>query len=156
MGKDKDALGYLNAAVALEPGNGEALLARASVLKRLDNMRLAAADYNTMARLGDSMYDMKGIGLNELGRDNDALRWLQQVTASNVPGGENFYYAAVFMAMRGDNFKAMEYLQKAIDLGYGSRYKLQFDELSPVNLKSLRGEPGFELLVEKAQRNFSF
>ncbi len=156
VGKDKDALGYLNAAVALEPGNGEALLARASVLKRLDNMRLAAADYNTMARLGDSMYDMKGIGLNELGRDNDALRWLQQVTASNVPGGENFYYAAVFMAMRGDNFKAMEYLQKAIDLGYGSRYKLQFDELSPVNLKSLRGEPGFELLVEKAQRNFSF
>ena len=76
------------------------------------------------------------------------------MTSVNQPGGENFYYAAVFMALRGDNYKAMEYLQKAINQGYGSRYRLQYDELSPVNLKSLRSEPGFDLLVEKAQRNF--
>ena len=154
QGKDKDALGYLNAAVANEPGNAEALLARAQLLKRMDNLKLAVKDYNIMSRLSDDVYDLKGIGLSELGRDNDALRWLQQVTSVNQPGGENFYYAAVFMALRGDNYKAMEYLQKAINQGYGSRYRLQYDELSPVNLKSLRGEPGFDLLVEKAQRNF--
>ena len=154
QGKDKDALGYLNAAVANEPGNAEALLARAATLKRLDNLRLAVNDYNTMSRLSDDVYDLKGIGLSELGRDNDALRWLQQVTSSNQPGGENFYYAAVFMAMRGDHYKAMEYLQKAVDQGYGSRYKLELDELSPINLKSLRGEAAFDLLIEKAQRNF--
>ena len=154
QGKDKDALGYLNAAVANEPGNAEALLARAATLKRLDNLRLAVNDYNTMSRLSDDVYDLKGIGLSELGRDNDALRWLQQVTSSNQPGGENFYSAAVFMAMRGDHYKAMEYLQKAVDQGYGSRYKLELDELSPINLKSLRGEAAFDLLIEKAQRNF--
>ena len=154
QGKNKDALGYLNAAVANEPGNAEALLARALLLKRMDNLRLAVNDFNTISRLSDDVYDLKGIGLSELGRDNDALRWLHQVTSVSKPGGENFYYAAVFMAMRGDNFKAMEYLQKAVDLGYGSRYRLQYDELSPVNLKSLRDVPGFDLLVEKAQRNF--
>ena len=153
-GKGEEALGYLNAAVANEPGNAEALLARAKLLKRMDNLRLAVNDYNTMTRLSDDIYDLKGIGLSELGRDNDALRWLQQVTSVAQPGGENFFYAAVFMAMRGDSYKAMEYLQKAIDQGYGSRYRLQFDELSPVNLKSLRSEPGFDLLVDKAQRNF--
>ena len=58
------------------------------------------------------------------------------------------------MTLRGDNFKAMEYLQKAIEKGYGSLYKLQYDNLSPLSLKSLRTEPGFDLLVEKAQRNF--
>ena len=154
QGKDKDALGYLNAAVANEPGNAEALLARATLLKRMDNLRLAVNDYNTMTRLSDDIYDLKGIGLSELGRDNDALRWLQQVTSVTQPGGENFYYAAVFMALRGDNYKAMEYLQKAVDQGYGSRYKLQYDELSPVNLKSLRNETGFDLFIDKAQRNF--
>lgn len=154
QGKDKDALGYLNAAVANEPGNAEALLARATLLKRMDNLRLAVNDYNTMTILSDDVYDMKGIGLSGLGRDNDALRWLQKITSINQPGGENFYYAAVFMALRGDNFKAMEYLRKAVEQGYASRYKLQYDELSPVNLKSLRSDPAFDLLVEKAQRNF--
>lgn len=154
QGKDKDALGYLNAAVANDPGNAEALLARALTLKRMDNLRLAVNDYNTMTRLSDDVYDLKGFGLSELGRDNDALRWLQQITAVNQPGGENFYYAAVFMAMRGDHYKAMEYLQKAVDLGYGSRYKLELDELSPINLKALHGESAFDLLIEKAQRNF--
>jgi hypothetical protein len=48
----------------------------------------------------------------------------------------------------------MEYLQKAVDLGYGSRYKLELDELSPINLKALHGESAFDLLIEKAQRNF--
>ena len=154
VGKDNEALGYLNAAVANDPGNAEALLARAAVLKRLDNLRLAVNDYNTMSRLSDDVYDLKGFAFNELGRDNDALRWLRQITATSQPGGENFFYAALFMVQRGDNFKAMEYLQKAIDLGYGSRYRLQYDTLSPVNLKALRNEPGFDLLVEKAMRNF--
>lgn len=153
-GKDKDALGYLNAAVANEPGNAEALLARAAVLKRLDYLRLAMNDYSTITRLSDDVYDLKGFGLNEMGRDGDALRWLQHITSSNLPGGENFYYASLFMALRGDNYKAMEYLQKAVDQGYGSRYRLEFDELSPVNLKALRTEPGFDLLIDKAQRNF--
>jgi tetratricopeptide (TPR) repeat protein len=154
VGKDKDALGYLNAAVANEPGNAEALMARAAVLKRLNYLQLVMKDYNMITRLSDDVYDLKGFGLNELGRDSDALRWLQSITSSNLPGGENFYYAALFMAQRGDNFKAMEYLQKAVDLGYGSRYRMEIDELSPVNLKALRAEPGFDLLMDKAQRNF--
>lgn len=150
----KEALSYLNAALANDPGNAEALIERAMLLKQMDNLRLAVNDYNTMTMLSDDVYDLKGFGLSLLGRDNDALRWLQQVTAVNQPGGENFYYAALFMAMRGDNFKATEYLQKAIELGYSSRYKLQYDNLSALSLKALREEPGFDLLIDKAQRNF--
>ena len=154
QGKDKDALGYFNSAVGNEPTNGEALLARGLLFKKMDNFKLAVKDYNVMTRLGDGLYGFKGIALSEMGRDNDALRWLQNITRTQLPGGENFYYAAIFMAMRGDNFKAMEYLQKAVDLGYGSLYRLQYDTLSPINLSSLRNEPGFDLLIEKAQKNF--
>ena len=155
QGKDKEALGYMNAAVANDPGNGEALLTRGLLLKKLDNLKAAVKDFGVMALLSDDVYDLKGIGLSELGRDNDALKWLNDITkAGTIAGGENYYYAAVFMMLRGDNYKAMEYIQKAIDNGYGSLYKLQYDNLSPLCLKSLRTEPGFDLIVEKAQRNF--
>ena len=155
QGKDKDALGYLNAAVANEPDNAEARLSRGLLLKRLDNLKTAVKDFNIVSLMGDNVYDLKGLALSELGRDNDAFKWLNTITRTNVPGGENYYYAALFMALRGDNFKAMEYVQKAIDNGFGSLYKLNYDTLSLLGLKSLRSEPGFDLLIEKAQRNFN-
>ena len=155
QGKDKDALGYLNAAVANEPGNAEALLMRGLLLKKLDNLRVAVDDFNILSRLSNDPEDLKGLGLSELGRDNDALSWLQQITRTAQPGGENFICAALFMVLRGDNYKAMEYVQKAIDNGYGSLFNLQYDGLLPVSLKPLRNEPGFDLLIEKASPNFT-
>ena len=154
QGNDKEALGYLNAALANESGNAEALLSRALVLKRMGYDKLALANLNTMLLLSDDVYDLKGFALNELGRDSEAFNWLRQITTTPVSGGENYYYAALFMAQRGDNFKAKEYLEKAIELGYGSRHNLLREELFPVSLQSLRGESGYDLIVDKAQRNF--
>lgn len=153
-GKPDEALGYLNAAVATEPANAEVRLTRALLLKQLEKPLLANKDFNVVTRLSDDVEDLKGIALSQLARDNDALKWLNTITGLNMPGGENFYYAAVFMALRGDQFKGMEYAQRAIDLGYGSLLNLKYDILSPLSLQSLRGEPGFDLLIDKAQRNF--
>ena len=149
QGKDNEALGYLNAAVANEPTNAEALLARALLFQRMDNLKLAVKDMNTMALLSDDVYDLKGFAYNGLGRDGEMYRWLQQVTSTNVKGGENFYYAAMLMANRGDNFKAMEYLRKALENGFGSPFRLLYDDLSPLNLKPLRNDPAFQQLQEK-------
>ena len=154
QGDDNTALGYLNAAVAADPNDAEALFTRARVLNHLGKDALAIRDLNTIMLMGDNVYDLKGLAMNEMGRDNDMFAWLQHITSTAMPGGENFYYAAVLMALRGDNFKAMEYVQKAIDNGFASRHRLMNEVLSPINLQSLRNEPGFDLLVEKAQRNF--
>ena len=148
-GNDKDALGYLNAAVANDPNDVQALLSRALVLKRLENDKLAVRDLNTIGLMSDDMYDLKGFAMSLLGRDNEAFRWLNQIASQPQPGGENYYYAALFMALRGDNFRARDYLQKAVDNGFGSVLRLRDDVLSPLNLKSLRSEPEFGLLMEK-------
>ena len=153
-GKGEEALGYLNAAVANEPADAEARLTRALLLQQLDKPALANKDLSVITHLSDNVEDLKGIALSQLGRDNEALKWLNTITGINMPGGANFYYAAVFMALRGDNYKAMEYTQRAIDLGYGSLLNLKYDNLSPISLKALRSEPGFDLLIDKAQRNF--
>ena len=151
QGNEKSALGYLNAAVANEPGDAQVLLSRAIVLKHLGYDKLAARDLNTMLLMGDDLYDLKGFALNELGRDNEAFRWLTDVTSSQLPGGENFYYAALFMAQRGDNYRAMDYLRKAINNGFGSLQRLRDDVLSPLNLKSLRTEPDFDVIVKELE-----
>lgn len=149
QGQKKSALGYLNAAVANEPGDADALLSRALVLKDLGYDKLAARDLNTVALMGDDLYDLKGFALNSLGRDNEAFSWLNKITSSTVPGGENFYYAALFMAQRGDNYRAMDYLRKAVNNGFGSLHRLQNDVLSPINLKSIRSEPDFDMIVKE-------
>ena len=77
--------------------------------------------------------------------------WLDKVTRKKLPGGENFFYAAALMAMRDNNAVAMDYLRQAIELGYGSLYMLRDDIFSPVGIQSLRGEPGFQQLLEMVQ-----
>lgn len=151
QGKDKEALGYLNAAVANDPNNAEALIARGLLLSRLGYDKLATRDMNTVALMGDDPYDMKGFALAQLGRDNDAFTWLRRITATSQPGGENYYNAALFMAAKGDNYRALDFLQKAVENGFGSLYRLRDDVLSPFNLKALRSEPQFELLMDKAR-----
>ena len=149
QGRDNEALGYLNAAVANDPNDAEALWTRGLLLKRLGNTKLSTRDLNTVALMSDDPHDLKGFAVAELGRDNDAFNWLRLLTAAPQAGGENYYYAAMFMAMRGDNFRAMDFLQKAIDNGFDSVYRLRDDVLSPVNLAPLRSDKSFDLLVDK-------
>ena len=89
--------------------------------------------------------------LDELSRESDAFAWLRRITATSLPGGENFYYAALFMAAKGDNYRALDFLQTAVDNGFGSVYRMRDDVLSQVSLKSLRSESQFELLMDKAR-----
>ncbi len=155
QGNDAEALSYLNAAVASDPDDTQALLARAYTLERLDNQDAAMRDLNAVSRFSDDLYDFKGFALSRLGRDNEMYDWLGKVTTRQLPGGENFYYAAALMASRGNITGAMEYLRQAIDLGYGSLYRLRDDSLSAINIKPLREHPDFQMLIEQAQRNFA-
>ncbi len=151
---EDEALSYLNAAVANDPDDTEARLARAFALRRLGNEEAALNDLNAVARFSDDLYDFRGFALSELGRDNEMYGWLDKVTKQKQPGGENFYYAAALMALRSNNITAMDYLRQAIEQGYGSLRLLRDDIFSPIGIKSLREEPDFQLLLEKAQPNF--
>ena len=155
QGQDKEALSYLNSAVANEPANAEARMARGLLMQRLGGYNdLPVKDFNVVSQLNDDLYNLKGFALNELGRDADVLKWTDDIAAANVPGGENFYYLAALMAAMGDNYKAMEYIQRAMSGGFGSLFRLQYDDLSPINLKSLREEPVFKELLLKSEHNF--
>ena len=148
---DGEALSYLNAAVASDPDDTEALLARAFALRRMGNEEAALRDITTVSRFGDDLYDLKGFALSELNRDNEMYEWLEKVTKKKLPGGENLYYAAALMAMRGNSIGALDYLRQAIELGYGSLHMLRDDIFSPVSVKALRDIPDFQQLLSKLE-----
>lgn len=151
---DGEALSYLNAAVANDPDDTEALLARALTLRRMGNEEAAVKDFTTLSRFSDDLFDLKGFALSELGRDDEMYSWLDHVTAQKIPGGESFYYAASLMDKRGNVIREVDYLRQALELGYGSLYRLRDDIFSPIGIKTLREAPDFHLLLEQAQRNF--
>jgi len=155
IGNDDEALSFLNAAVASDPDDTQALLARAFTLQRMGNNEAALRDLNAVTRFSDDLFDFKGFALSALGRDNEMYDWLNSITAVKLPGGENFFYAAALMAMRSSNVRAMEYLRQALELGYGSLYRLRDDVFSPIGITNLRNDPDFQQLLENAQRNFS-
>lgn len=151
---DDEALSYLNAAVASNPDDTEALLARALTLRRMGNEDAAERDLTALSRFSDDLFDLKGFALSELGRDSEMYAWLDDVTKQKVAGGESFYYAASLMDQRGNIIRELDYLRQAIELGYGSLYRLRDDVFSPIGIRSLRDVPDFQVLLEEAQRNF--
>jgi len=155
QGKPKDALGYLNAAVGNEPGYAEARLTRGYLFKNaLDNINAAIKDFEAVASMGDALYDMRGFGLMALGRDAEAMQWVQKITAGSMVGGENYYYAALLMSLKGDNVQGMGYLKKALDNGFGSTYKIKDDALPYINLNNLRTAEDFYNTLGIYQTNF--
>ncbi|MBR5681481.1 MAG: hypothetical protein IKX19_12590, partial [Clostridia bacterium] len=102
------------------------------------------------------LFDLKGFALSELGRDDEMYSWLDHVTAQKIPGGESFYYAASLMDKRGNVIREVDYLRQALELGYGSLYRLRDDIFSPIGIKTLREAHGLsvEELVEKMIRDY--
>lgn len=159
--KDKEALSCVNAALAGNSSNADALLLRGWINKyRLNMGSVATADFEKVATLDDNMYNLKGFALHELGRDDEARAWAKQIIQDGIlPGGETYFYATALLSdigqvTQGDNSQAVEYLRSALANGYGSLYEMNINEDPYVNLKLARRFPEFKTIIEQNQTNF--
>ncbi|MBR1883157.1 MAG: tetratricopeptide repeat protein [Muribaculaceae bacterium] len=158
---NQGALEQLNALLAIEPANAEALLLRGWVYKyRLSKPSAARSDFEQMLTADETMTNLRGFALHELGRADNARQWAQKIIADNkIIGGESYYYAAALLsdigdAKKGDKDQAIEYLRSALANGYGSLHSLKADETPYVNLKLVRRYPTFETLMKENALNF--
>ena len=69
-------------------------------------------------------------------------------------GGEAYYTAAVLMSQCGNAEAAIDYLGKALDAGYGSRYDIMVNEAPLKSLQSIRHLESFKALVASKQAVF--
>lgn len=154
--KSEEALDILNNVIAANPRNNEALLMRGWLYKyRLRNRDAALADFGIAVNNGSDLKSLKGFALHEVGRDDEARTWAQDIIRDNVlPGGESYACASALLSDMGDNDQALKYLESALANGYGSLYEVR-DNVDPyVNLKLVRRHAEFQTLVDRYETNF--
>ena len=155
--QNDEALALLNDIIAANPRNNEALLLRGWVNKyRLRNAEAGLADFGLAVNNGSDLASLKGFALHELGRDDEARTWAQDIIRDNVlPGGEAYACASALLSDIGDTDQAVKYLESALANGYGSLFEVMTNVDPYVNLKLVRRAPDFQTLVDRYKTNFT-
>lgn len=154
--QNDSAMALLNSVISANPRNNEALLLRGWVNKyRLRNTDAGLADFSLAINNGSNLASLKGFALHELGRDDEARVWAQEIIRDNVlPGGESYAVASALLSDIGDTDQAVKYLENALANGYGSLFEVQTNVDPYVNLKLVRRSPDFGTLVDRYKTNF--
>ncbi len=113
-------------------------------MSRFDEARAdfeTAVAKDTVATNGSSTH----YALHELGRDEEALAWMQKIIDKDPSDAGNWYdYACLYSRMnRIDD--AMKALEKAFELGYRNFGHLEYD----YDMDTLRDLPRYKELVDK-------
>jgi tetratricopeptide (TPR) repeat protein len=158
---DKEALAKLNALLAINPKNAEALLLKGWIEKyRQNNAATANKTFERVLACGDDMASLRGFALHELGRDDDARAWANKIIQDNrIIGGDSYFLASALLSdigdyEAGDKTKSMEYLRSALANGYGNLYEIKVNETPYVNLKLVRRYPDFQTVLDQNSLNF--
>ena len=146
-GRDDLALEDYNLGIDIDPDYPYIFLERGLVLKKMGRIDEARADFetavakDTVATDGSSTH----YALHELGRDDEALAWMQKIIDEDPSDAGNWYdYACLYGRMnRIDD--AMNALEKAFELGYRNFGHLEYD----YDMDILRDLPRYQELVAK-------
>ena len=146
-GHDDKALEDYNLGIDIDPDYPYIFLERGLVLKKMGRPDEARKDFetavakDTVATDGSSTH----YALHELGRDDEALAWMQKIIDENPSDAGNWYdYACLYGRMNRIN-DAMKALEKAFELGYRNFRHLEYD----YDMDVLRDLPGYKELVVK-------
>lgn len=158
---DKEAQTKLAALLAVNPKNAEALLLKGWIEKyRQNNAAGAKKTFEQVLACGDDMSSLRGFALHELGREDEARAWANQIIQDNrIIGGQSYFLASALLSdigdyETGDKAKSMEYLRSALANGYGNLHEMKVNETPYVNLKLVRRYPDFQTVLDQNQLNF--
>lgn len=146
-GRDDLALEDYNLGIDIDPDYPYIFLERGLVLKKMGRLDEARADFetavakDTVATDGSSTH----YALHELGRDEEALAWMQKIIDEDPSDAGNWYdYACLYGRMNRIE-DAMNALEKAFECGYRNFGHLEYD----YDMDILRDLPRYKELVAK-------
>lgn len=145
-GRDDLALEDYNLGIDIDPDYPYIFLERGLVLKKMGRLDEARADFetavakDTVATDGSSTH----YALHELGRDKEALAWMQKIIDKDPSDAGNWYdYACLYGRMNRIE-DAMSALEKAFECGYRNFGHLEYDH----DMDILRNLPRYKELVD--------
>ena len=158
---DQKALDRLNTLLQEGANNAEALLLKGWIQKyRQNNPTAARATFEQALNCGTDLNSLRGFALHELGRDDEARAWAEQIIQDNkIIGGQSYITASALLSCignfeAGDKTRSLDYLRSALANGYGSVHQLMNNETPYVNLKLVRRYPDFLTIIDQNNTNF--
>ena len=151
MGDDEKAMQDYNAGIDLDRSCPYIYLMRGEqYLKHGDN-QAAEADFKVVLQK-DTIPEngsCRHYALHFLGKDTEALEWMEKIIASDPDESGNYYDKACLMARMDRLPEALEALKTALDKGYRHFAHIENDD----DMDPLRVLPGFEPLIAEYRKD---
>ncbi len=150
----KQAAGLLGEASMAEANDPSIYLLRAWLHKTYLNQPKAAEGFNEQAidveGYGDTnVKSLRGFALLNLGRTDEANRWMEGVLAHPDYDGLANYYATCFYTLTDDDTKALECAERSLKAGYSDNHNWMNNTDGQINVGALRDDLRFLQLMQR-------
>ncbi len=146
-GDDEGAVEDFTMAVTLDPEYSYSYVARADVYSRQGKADLAKADYLKVIEIEKSpeLYECLHYAYQGLGETDKAIAAIDTIIARDEDKKGNYYDAACLYSRMKNKEKALEYLDKCLEMGYNRFAHIRVDH----DMDFIREESEFKFLMEK-------
>ena len=144
---DKAMAGY-NRAISLDPNYAYYYLMRGELLHKgliQGDKEQAKSDFETVLELDTIVYDYscRQYALHYLGRDDEAIKWMDEMITQNPQNRGNYYDKACLYAIMGRKSEAVAALREAFEHGYINFGHIKIDD----DMDPIRELPEFKALI---------
>ena len=144
--KDK-AMEYYNQGIDLDKTYAYLFISRGDLLKERGDIKGATADYEKVLELDEEPNDgsCRQYALHGLGRDNEALEWMEKIIDNNPNDYGVYYDKACLLARMCRAADALKALEEAFRKGFRRFAHLEHDD----DMDSLRDLPEYKALIRE-------
>ena len=159
-GKSAEASVALSEAAMVNPEDPELQILRGWVLRDYRNQERNANNAFEMVLDMDYDFDninsLRGFALLELGRKEEADKWMERVLATaNDYDGEVNYLGACYYSQAGLPERALRCMETSLEKGYANYHNWTKASAANLNCAPLRSNPRFDELLQKYSHLFN-
>ena len=146
MGDDEKAMENYNAGIDINKEYPYIFLMRGEMYLKHGETEKAKADFEEIIKQDTLVYgSCRHYALHFLGRDDEAVEWMEKIIADDPTDSNNYYDKSCLMARMGRLEESVEALRKAFELGYRSFVHIEHDD----DMDAIRELPEFKALIEE-------
>ena len=146
-GDDDGAIEDFTMSITLDPEYSYSYVSRGDVYARQGKLDLAKADYQKVVEIENSpeKYDCLHYAYHGLGENDKAIAAIDTIIARDEDKKGNYYDAACLYSRMQNKEKALEYLEKCLEMGYNRFHHIRLDH----DMDFIRNTEEFNRLLDK-------
>lgn len=149
QGDTDKALDFYNRGIDVDKNYPYLFISRGDLLRKSGRSEEAVSDYERVLELDNETVDgsCRHYALHGLGREEEAIEWIDRIIDSNPEDGGGYYDKACLLGRMGKTEEGMKALETAFEKGYRRFEHLVHDD----DMNPYRNTEKYQELVEKYQ-----